>query len=119
MDLFAFYSETDTFGNVVLEALASGVPAVVTDKGGPKFIVENNRSGYVCASDAEFAASVLRIAESASLQRDLSVAARLRAERASWDLVFSSVYDTYSREEPQRGDTGIPTNVSRKPAFTQ
>ena len=43
MDLFAFPSRTDTFGNVVLEALASGVPAVVTDGGGPKFIVAAGR----------------------------------------------------------------------------
>jgi hypothetical protein len=104
MDLFAFYSETDTFGNVVLEALASGVPAVVTDKGGPKFIVENNRSGFVCATDAEFTACVLRLISSTPLLRDMSIAARLRAERASWDEVFASVYETYRRELPQRGE---------------
>jgi glycosyltransferase involved in cell wall biosynthesis len=118
MDLFAFYSETDTFGNVVLEALASGVPAVVTDKGGPKFIVEHNRSGYVCSSDAEFAASVLRIAGSDSLQRDMAVASRLRAERASWDAVFHSVYETYCRELPQPGDAVGPSRFLHKLAFT-
>src|SRR5262249_27593932 len=37
MDVLVFPSHTDTFGNVVLEALASGVPAVVTPDGGPKF----------------------------------------------------------------------------------
>ena len=115
---FAFYSETDTFGNVVLEALASGVPAVVTDKGGPKFIVEHNRSGYVCSSDAEFAASVLRIAGSDSLQRDMAVASRLRAERASWDAVFHSVYETYCRELPQPGDAVGPSRFLHKLAFT-
>ena len=104
MDLFAFYSETDTFGNVVLEALASGVPAVVTDKGGPKFIVENNRSGFVCATDAAFTANVLRLLSTTSLRRDMSIAARLRAERASWDEVFDSVYEAYRREFPQRGE---------------
>jgi glycosyltransferase involved in cell wall biosynthesis len=114
MDLFAFYSETDTFGNVVLEALASGVPAVVTDKGGPKFIVENNRSGYICSGDEEFEASVLRVIRSASLQRDLATAARLHAEHASWDAVFSSVYDTYNRELMPQEDTTTPSRFRGK-----
>ena len=108
MDLFAFYSETDTFGNAVLEALASGVPAVVTDKGGPKFIVENNRSGFVCRSDEEFTACVLRIVNSASLRREMTIAARMRAERASWDAVFAGVYETYRLELTQRDETVKP-----------
>ena len=49
MDVFAFPSETDTFGNVVLEALSSGVPAVVTTAGGPKFLVESGVTGFVAA----------------------------------------------------------------------
>jgi glycosyltransferase involved in cell wall biosynthesis len=100
MDLFAFYSETDTFGNVVLEALASGVPAVVTNKGGPKFIVDHGRSGFICSSDEEFTAAVLRLISSSSLQRDMAAAGRQRAQRASWDSVFASVYETYRRELP-------------------
>ena len=100
MDLFAFYSETDTFGNVVLEALASGVPAVVTDKGGPKYIVDHERCGFVCPSDEEFNASVLRLIAGSSLQCDMAVAARQRAQRASWDAVFDSVYDAYRRHLP-------------------
>jgi glycosyltransferase involved in cell wall biosynthesis len=98
MDLFVFYSETDTFGNVVLEALASGVPAVVTDKGGPKFIVEHERCGFVCASEEEFNARVLRLATNSALQRDMAVAARRRAERASWDAVFDAVHAAYRHE---------------------
>src|SRR5208282_2506478 len=101
MDLFAFYSETDTFGNVVLEALASGVPAVVTDKGGPKFIVDHERCGFVCSTEEEFNASVLRLIGSSSLQSDMAVAARQRAQRASWDAVFDSVYDAYRRHLPK------------------
>lgn len=46
-EVFAFPSTTDTFGNAVLEAIACGVPAVVTDQGGPKEIVQDGISGVV------------------------------------------------------------------------
>ncbi len=114
MDLFAFYSETDTFGNVVLEALASGVPAVVTDKGGPKFIVEHERSGLVSASDEDFTASVLRLIGSKALHRDMTIAARLRAERASWDSVFGSVYAAYASELAKQDKVINPVRLPRR-----
>jgi hypothetical protein len=41
MDIFTFCPGTDTFGKVVLEALTPGVPAVVTDKESPDFIIDN------------------------------------------------------------------------------
>ena len=53
-DIFAFPSQTDTFGNVVLEALASGVPAVVTSGGGPKFIVHDSKTGFVASDRQNF-----------------------------------------------------------------
>lgn len=46
-DLFVFPSTTDTFGNVVVEAIASGIPAFVSDLGGPKEIVEPLEAGEV------------------------------------------------------------------------
>jgi len=46
-DLFIFPSTTDTFGMVVLEAQACGVPAVVSDRGGPKEIIEDHRTGLI------------------------------------------------------------------------
>ncbi len=114
MDLFAFFSETDTFGNAVLEALASGVPAVVTDKGGPKFIVEHERNGFVCSTSEEFSENVLRLISSDSLRGDMAAAARQRAERASWDAVFRSVYETYSRELPQIVEAAKPPRFPRR-----
>ena len=50
LDLFLFPSRTDTFGNVVQEAMASGTPALVTHEGGPKYIVQSGITGYVAAS---------------------------------------------------------------------
>ena len=57
MDLFVFPSHTDTFGNVVLEALASGVPAIVTPDGGPRTIVRDGETGRI-VPDGEFASAV-------------------------------------------------------------
>jgi glycosyltransferase involved in cell wall biosynthesis len=47
-DLLVFPSQTETFGNVVLEALASGTPAVVSNRGGVCGIVEHNKTGKIC-----------------------------------------------------------------------
>ena len=61
MDLLVFPSHTDTFGNVVLEALASGVPAAVTPDGGPRFIVRDGVTGVV-REDAGFAEAIAELA---------------------------------------------------------
>ena len=60
-DVFVFPSTTDTFGNVVIEAQASGVPVVVSDTGGPKELVEENVNGVVTKShDVEDLARAIR-----------------------------------------------------------
>jgi glycosyltransferase involved in cell wall biosynthesis len=47
-DLFLFCSQTDTFGQVVLEAQASGLPVVAVDAGGPSELIESGRTGVLC-----------------------------------------------------------------------
>jgi len=51
-DLFVFPSTTDTYGNVVIEALASGLPVVVSDQGGPRELLRDPGDGEVVAGDA-------------------------------------------------------------------
>jgi phosphatidylinositol alpha 1,6-mannosyltransferase len=94
MDIFVFPSHTDTFGNVVLEALASGVPAVVTPDGGPKYIVTHEVTGFV-AKDEDFAASVAALANDPERLKNMRLAARDYALGCSWDAVFGRVYDAY------------------------
>jgi len=97
MDVFAFPSHTDTYGNVVLEALASGVPAVVTDSGGPRFIVREGETGYVARSLREFVARIQEIAEQPGRLGMFRASARTFAMSASWDRVFEAVYAGYER----------------------
>jgi glycosyltransferase involved in cell wall biosynthesis len=94
MDLFVFPSHTDTFGNVVLEALASGVPAVVTPDGGPKTIVRDGETGRI-VPDAEFATAVASILGDPAKHAAMRKAARAYALTASWDSVFDGVYAAY------------------------
>ena len=94
MDLFVFPSHTDTFGNVVLEALASGVPAIVTPDGGPRYIVRDGETGSI-ATDELFSAAIARIILDPELHAQMRVAARVYAQSASWDSVFEGVYSTY------------------------
>jgi phosphatidylinositol alpha 1,6-mannosyltransferase len=94
MDVFVFPSHTDTFGNVVLEALASGVPAVVTPDGGPKSLVQDGRTGFI-ARDADFADAIERILSDPVLHANMRAAARNYALSASWDAVFEGVYAAY------------------------
>lgn len=96
MDIFAFPSRTDTYGNVVLEAMASGVPAVVTNQGGPKYLVRSGVTGYVAGSDVSFLDSVRALVEDASLRTHMGDAAREHVRQFSWDHVFESeVYAAY------------------------
>lgn len=95
MDVFVFPSRTDTFGNVVLEAFASQVPAVVTDAGGPRFIVRDGTSGFVARSESEFIAQTGRLLRDGELRRRMGQAAREQAAGESWDAVFEKVYDGY------------------------
>jgi glycosyltransferase involved in cell wall biosynthesis len=94
MDLFVFPSHTDTFGNVVLEALASGVPAIVTPDGGPPTIVRDGVTGRIVDDDG-FAAAVADVLGDPVKHAEMRLAAREFALTMSWDSVFEGVYAAY------------------------
>jgi glycosyltransferase involved in cell wall biosynthesis len=94
MDLFIFPSHTDTFGNVVLEALSSGVPAIVTPGGGPKYIVRDRETGII-VPDSGFVPAIAKLAHDRDLLSQMRNAARAYALTCSWDAVFDRVYEGY------------------------
>ncbi|MGB6691376.1 MAG: glycosyltransferase [Terracidiphilus sp.] len=94
MDLLVFPSHTDTFGNVVLEAMASGVPAIVTPDGGPRTIVRDGETGRI-ADDDGFAAAVAGVLGDPEKHAAMRKAARTYALTATWDAVFEGVYAGY------------------------
>ena len=95
MDAFVFPSHTDTFGNVVLEALASGVPSIVTPDGGPARIVQDGETGFI-RPDTDFGAAIAALARDATAHAAMRERARQYALSASWDAVFESVYARYA-----------------------
>ena len=95
LDLFLFPSRTDAFGNVVQEALASGTPAVVTDQGGPRFLINSGVTGYVTENDSDFITRAISLMTDPVTHRRMRLAARQSACSASWDRVFEQVWESY------------------------
>lgn len=95
MDVFVFPSETDAFGNVAQEAEASGVPPIVTDKGGPKFNLEENVSGFVAKDLDDFVRFTTLLMDDPEKRKAMGEAGAKRAQANSWDKVFDGVYDAY------------------------
>lgn len=96
MDVFVFPSETDAFGNVAQEANASGVPAIVTNQGGPKFIVRHNETGFIAENKEDFVKYSLELMEDPEKLSEMKKASREFALSRGWDSVFESVYDAYA-----------------------
>jgi glycosyltransferase involved in cell wall biosynthesis len=93
-DFFVFPSTTDTFGNVVLEAQASGIPVVVSDVGGPRDLVSDGVDGFITrALDVnELAEAVRKLAGNAELRRRMGAAGRARVEDRDWSEAFEKFW---------------------------
>jgi glycosyltransferase involved in cell wall biosynthesis/predicted metal-dependent phosphoesterase TrpH len=97
-DLFLFCSRTDTYGQVVLEAGASGLPVIAVDEGGPAALIENRHTGILCRPDADhLAGAVLQLASSPSLRRRLGEAAVGAARARSWERALEQLGGGYHR----------------------
>jgi glycosyltransferase involved in cell wall biosynthesis len=96
-DVFVFPSTTDTFGNVVLEAQAAGIPVVVTDQGGPCENLLTGRTGTVVPGHdpAAFAAAMGRMAQLPEERRRMGVAAREYMVGRSFESQFLKYWEMF------------------------
>lgn len=100
-DIFLFPSDTETFGNVTLEALSSGLPAVVANATGSNDLVENGMNGFLAQprDSASFFKHVERLILNAELRLEIGRRARAGAEAYDWNYVLSQMVSYYERIE--------------------
>ena len=95
-DIFVFPSTTDTFGNVVIEAQASGLPVIVSDLGGPKELVEDGVNGLVTKShDVEdVARAITLLVGDQNMRARMGEKARQSVVDRSWPEAFRTFWQT-------------------------
>lgn len=96
-DLFVFPSTTETFGNVVLESMASGLVPVCSDEGGASSSIKQNYTGLICkAKDSfDFSRQIVSVLSNQNELNRLSTNCIEYASKQSWDNIFSQQYQFY------------------------
>lgn len=86
-DIFLFPSISESYGNVVLEAMASGLPCVLADGGGSRDFVEQGVNGFKCSpnDDAEYVEKIELLLRDNAFRRQLSEAGRRYSLAFNWD----------------------------------
>jgi len=95
-DAFLFASRTDTFGQVLLEAQASGLPVVAVAEGGPCSLIEDGQTGLLRAADPEaLAGAVLELAGSQLLRERIARQALAAVQERTWEASLGRLADGY------------------------
>ncbi len=95
LDVFVFPSTTDTFGLVLLEAMASGVPVVVSPETGARVGIRHGVTGFHAPDLESFTESILQLMNNAGLRQRMGAAARAFTCSRGWNGVFEQLYQTY------------------------
>jgi glycosyltransferase involved in cell wall biosynthesis/predicted metal-dependent phosphoesterase TrpH len=97
-DIFLFGSATDTFGQVILEAQASGLPVIAVAAGGPLSLIEDRVTGLLRAPDPHaLAKAVLELADSPLLRASLARAGLVSVRGRTWERALARLADGYRR----------------------
>ncbi len=95
-DVFAFTGENETFGQVIQEAMASGLPSVVVNSGGAPDVIEEGTTGFsVEPSEFDFARAIARLRDNPDMRQEMSHQARLAAERRPWSALMAQLEGFY------------------------
>ncbi len=104
-DIFLFPSDTETFGNVTLEAMSCGLPCVVADAPGSRSLVEAGVNGYLAPprDTSVFSEKVKQLVRSDELRERMGKTARQKALAYAWDKVNGKLLENYREalEEPR------------------
>jgi len=86
-DVFLFTSDTESYGNVVVEALSSGLPCVIAHGGGSRSFIEQGQNGYTCAvhNANDYVQRISEILENDALRSKLSENARMSTLGMNWE----------------------------------
>jgi glycosyltransferase involved in cell wall biosynthesis len=96
-DAFMFTGGHETFGQVVQEAMASGLPALIINQGGIVDLVEDGVNGFICPPDsAAFAEAASKLLNNEALRRRMAQTARRRMEARSWEAIMAQLEGYYS-----------------------
>lgn len=109
-DIFVFPSDTETFGNVVTEAMASGLPVVAPSEGGVTETVREGETGILVppGNPRAFARATLSLLHDDDLRERLARGARAEAERRSWPVILDGLLDGWREVVPEVGGRRSP-----------
>ena len=102
-DFYIMLSKFDTFGNVVLEAMAAGLPVIISGNVGAKDIVRENENGFIVSdtSDSDYIAAKIALLLDDNIRSKMSASARQTAAQNTWDDVakkYATIYENLLAE---------------------
>ncbi|MEH7224214.1 glycosyltransferase family 1 protein [Bacillus sp. JJ1566] len=97
-DLFVFPSASETFGNVMLESMASGTPVIGVNAGGVRNVVQEGITGYLCepGNPEEITNTILHLLENDGFRNRMGMEGRKYALTQKWDVIFDNLLYSYS-----------------------